>query len=813
MHMITFYNNNNFKLFPCNLDKTPRVTSWRSSEAHLSPQDAQRIMDTGHFVGAWLPPNYIVIDLDRGHREGEDGVTSFSKLCGDLGIELDLTQETLTVKTGSGGIHLYFTIPEGIDYRTLSQKGIAEGVDVRTHLGYVIAAGTNGYTPITTSPPMELPEPLLKKIQTRNKDKAKDYRPEKQLPLDLLHKVLERLEVTHFDTNDTWQEFITSAIAAAGNSDDVISALEEWSRKDTNYQNDPTVRKRIETFEPDGGITIGTFLHILKQEGLSKYLIDKIRVHIGAEFSFSESFSEVYDPPFNVDYSRIRENKDTMKALYYSKHQTSGVSLFAALTKDILIYSVEDRAFFYYNGHRWVETQGILNIVFSVLLQAGMRWYTDTKKKDPDADEYIAAYISFIGALAIVQRFESALKQHPEVARTEIPWDSPQLEATLTLEDAVMDFTKPDAITFRKGRPEEYRRLYIDLKEEDFQNRELPHNFREFLKDVFPNDETRKTATYALSTMLSGTGKFRKFQIWNGAGSNGKSTLMEIMKYVIGSRAISYKADILLSKHNTQSLTPELATFRGALVAFSSETEEAKRVSQGAVKALTGNETITANPKYKSVMEFRTTFQLVLSTNYLPTFSAHDAAFINRVLILPFYTNFYSSEYEKEMAQSKGSRYFKEAAEPTQLFNDIKKERPQILYYLAKRYQELSSTIPESDECMESKRHYVDDNNDIIKFIHEFVEYSENPPNGLKYWFTPTKDLVDYYNTENNTRYSSKFVMMRLKEVFPMIETGSKMIDGKLTRGVKHIRLTYGAYPEGYTGNFTDDEEHTEASF
>jgi hypothetical protein len=114
---------------------------------------------------------------------------------------------------------------------------------------------------------------------------------------------------------------------------------------------------------------------------------------------------------------------------------------------------------------------------------------------------------------------------------------------------------------------------------------------------------------------------------------------------------------------------------------------------------------------------------------------------------------------------------------------------------------------------MESKRHYVDDNNDIIKFIHEFVEFSEAPQNGLKYWFTPTKDLVDYYNTENNTRYSSKFVMMRLKEVFPMIETGSKMIDGKLTRGVKHIRLKYGAYPEGYTGNFTDEEEFVEAQF
>ena len=793
--MLDFYERADFKLFPCNLDKTPRVESWRASSAHLSKPDAQKIMDSGHFVGAWLPCNYIVIDVDRGHKDNGDGIGSFRNLSTSLGITTDLFTTTLVVKTGSGGYHLYFTLPPGVDYRELSQKSIAPSVDVRTHLGYVIAAGTNGYTPTNTAQPMEIPTPLLERIRTRNKDKAKDYIPPKQLPFDLLQKVLERLDPLNFNTNDTWQELITSAVAAAGNSAEVITALESWSRKDPQYLNDISIRKRIETFEPDGGITVGTFIHILKQQSVSKYLVDKVRVHVGAEFSFSESFSELYDPPFPVD---IREHQELMKAFYYSKHQTAGVSLVAALSKQFLLYSVEDHSFFYFNGHRWVELQGVLDIIFSVLLNVGMRWYSDTRKKDADADEYISAYISFIGSLAIMQRFESALKQHPDIARTKVPWDAPELEATLTLEDSVMDFTKKGLVTFRKGLRNEYRRLYLDLYESDFKNQESPEAFRALLKDIFPDVETRKTATYALASMIGGTGRFRKFQIWNGAGSNGKSTLMELMKFVIGQRAISYKADILLSKANAQSLTPELAAFRGALVGFSSETEESKRIAQGAVKSLTGNETITANPKYKGVIEFKTTFQLVLATNYLPSFSAHDAAFINRLLILPFYTCFYSSEEEKERAESKGSRYFKVAKDPLE---EVKQERAQILLYLAKRYQELENTLPESGECLEAKRHYVDDNNDIVKFLTEFVEYSDE-----KNWFTPTKDLVDFYNEENNSRYSSKFVIMRLKELYPLVEAASKMLNGKLTRGVKHIRLKVGAYPEGYTGNHTKEE-------
>jgi len=804
MQTLKFYEKAGFKLFPCNLDKSPAVASWRSSAEHLSIEKAQTLMDTGQFVGAWVPESYIIVDIDRNHygktgEEKADGMDSFRKLLNKLDI---LDSDTFTVKTGSGGMHLYFTTPLGTDYKTLSQKAIAPSVDVRTHLGYVIAAGTNGYSVLNDTPPIPIPAALLEVIQTRNKDKAQQYTPTRTLSTKKLKQVLNKLDASIFNTNDTWQEFITSCIAAAGNSDTVLDILTAWSVSDPNYANDPSIRKRIETFEPEGGITAGTFIHLIKTKGITKYLINQVRLEIGRQFTYSESFSDTYEPPFDVDYSVLTENKDMVEAFYYTHHQTAGVMLFASLTKNNLLYTANEKRFYYYNRHRWVETEGILDVIFSVLLQAGVRFYTDhSDKKDEDADEILNSYISFIGGLAIMQRFESALRQHPSLTRGDVPWDSPELQGTLTLRDSTMDFSDKSKIVFRQGKREEYRRRYIDLSADDFKDQSLPENFRGYLKDVFPDDETRKTATYALSTMLSGTGKFRKFQIWNGAGSNGKSTLMELMKYVVGERAVSYRSDILLSKQAANSLTPELAVFRGALVAFASETEEHKRISQGAVKTLTGDETISANPKYQGIIEFRTTFQVVLATNYLPTFSAHDAAFINRVLILPFHTCFYHGDEDKERAKAKGAKYFIPSKDPLKFTGEIKKERAQILYYLAKRYQELEGTIPESQESLNAKRHYIDDNNDIVKFILEMCEFSEEED-----YFTPTKDLVNFYNEENNTRFSSKFVIMRVREVFPLIDTASRMVDGKLTRGLKHLRLKHGAYPEGYQGNFEGDQ-------
>jgi P4 family phage/plasmid primase-like protien len=797
--MFDFYKKEGFALFKCNLDKTPAVPHWKEPEWHIPASEAEERALHGHYVGARVPPNYIVIDIDRGHKNGIDGGEAFAKICEDLDIAVP---ETYTVRTASGGEHLYFTLPDGTDYQTLSQKALAKAVDVRTHSGYVIAAGTNGYYVLHDRPPIEIPEPLIALMQSRAREFADPIVPDLPLPVEVLQTVLSKLPIAEFDTNDVWQEFVTSCIAVSGNHDEVIDALEEWSKSDPAYKDDPSIRKRLQSFEIAGGITAGTFIHVIKNHGISKYLVDKVRTYVGAQFNFGDRSIDKYDAPFEVDYSLLSELKTEVRGMYYQKLQGDTLDVLVRLVRGTLIYVSGERLFYYFDGNRWVEREKVVtDVIYPVLMNVALRFYSDySKEKDSDADEYLAACIKYLSTLHTTMQIQTVLMGHTEILHGSVDWDSPSLAATLTLRDGVLDFSD-HPIKFRKGRREEYRRLYIDLSVTDFDNREMPEKFRAFLKDVFPDKDTRKTATYALSTMISGTGRFRTFQLWNGAGSNGKSTLMELMKALIGERAITYKPEILLNKSHTQSLTPELAMFRGALVGFASETEESKRVSQGQVKALTGNETIVANPKYQAVIEFATTFQLVLSTNYLPTFSAHDAAFIDRLLILPFYTCFYKTEEQKERAGRRGSRYFIESRDPDAIKAEVLAERAQVLYYLAMRYQEISGgAIPESAECLEAKRHYVDDNNDIFQFFNEFLEEGEE-------YFTPSKDLVDFYNEENNTRYSGKFVAMRLKEAFPNVVTGkSHYVDGRKMRGIWGIRICYGAFPQGWQGNFSSKE-------
>jgi hypothetical protein len=74
--------------------------------------------------------NLVVIDIDPGHG-GEDSVAALAGRFGAL-------PPTLTVRTGGGGRHLYFSAPAD-PMPVPSRTGVAPGIDVRAEGGMIVA--------------------------------------------------------------------------------------------------------------------------------------------------------------------------------------------------------------------------------------------------------------------------------------------------------------------------------------------------------------------------------------------------------------------------------------------------------------------------------------------------------------------------------------------------------------------------------------------------------------------------------------------------------------------------------------------------
>ncbi|MEE1941394.1 bifunctional DNA primase/polymerase [Streptomyces sp. TRM 70361] len=124
----------------------------RCTGGHRKPEQRATV-DPGRIRQAWAqrpygigvatgPSGLVVVDLDRPKPEEPDGtpdgVANFQALCERAGQPVPTT---LTVRTASGGVHLYFTAPAAV--RLPSTKGrLAPKIDTRAWGGYVVAPGS-----------------------------------------------------------------------------------------------------------------------------------------------------------------------------------------------------------------------------------------------------------------------------------------------------------------------------------------------------------------------------------------------------------------------------------------------------------------------------------------------------------------------------------------------------------------------------------------------------------------------------------------------------------------------------------------------
>ena len=125
---------------------------------------ARRLYNTGIATG---PSRLVVIDLDlpKGGKVAPSGAANFRALCERAG---QTVPRTYTVRTASGGWHLYFAAPPGARLGNTAGT-LAPLVDTRAGGGYVVAPGSTTpggwYSIARDAPVAPLPTWLLRLLQ------------------------------------------------------------------------------------------------------------------------------------------------------------------------------------------------------------------------------------------------------------------------------------------------------------------------------------------------------------------------------------------------------------------------------------------------------------------------------------------------------------------------------------------------------------------------------------------------------------------------------------------------------------------------
>jgi putative DNA primase/helicase len=136
-----------------------------------------------------------------------------------------------------------------------------------------------------------------------------------------------------------------------------------------------------------------------------------------------------------------------------------------------------------------------------------------------------------------------------------------------------------------------------------------------------------------------------KFLWLVGAGGNGKSVLLDVLRHLVGPSNVS---DAHIERLGDKGVRAEL---ENKLVNISAEMGAEATIADGYLKSIVAGDFIEAERKFKDSFSFRPTVRLVGSTNHLPRLLDLSDGFFRRAMILQFNRQFLDGERDTKLTE------------------------------------------------------------------------------------------------------------------------------------------------------------------
>lgn len=339
-----------------------------------------------------------------------------------------------------------------------------------------------------------------------------------------------------------------------------------------------------------------------------------------------------------------------------NSNEDGDANLFIQLHRNRFCYDHSIGKWFKWHGHYWKEdiigevVTGIDAVIDEYMKEASrqaaekLKAVRNGKKNDEDvAKELEKRLISRIHDLQTLYRKRQILtlvsQGTDSLGISGDEWDrDPWLVAC---ENGVIDIRTGD---FRAGIPSDFVKTVAATSWKGL-NEPAPL-WERFLREILDGkpdyvDYLQRLFGYGITGLT--TDHTIPF-LWGHHGRNGKGTMLETLKFVLGPFAGPIPSEMLLSDKRARSSagpSPDIMSLRGRRIAWASETGEGRKLAVDKVKQLTGADTIVGRPPHgKRMIEFSPTHKLFLLTNHKPAIPPTDYAMWARVHLIPFELSF-----------------------------------------------------------------------------------------------------------------------------------------------------------------------------
>lgn len=149
---------------------------------------------------------------------------------------------------------------------------------------------------------------------------------------------------------------------------------------------------------------------------------------------------------------------------------------------------------------------------------------------------------------------------------------------------------------------------------------------------------------------LTGSTREQIFAFLYGTGANGKGVFLNTLTAVFCD--YGHVAPASMFEVTTGDRHPtELAALRGARLVTAQETEAGRRWAENRIKALTGDDPITARYMRQDFFTFRPSFKILIAGNHKPGLRNVDEAMRRRLHMVPFEVQIPKAERDLHLAE------------------------------------------------------------------------------------------------------------------------------------------------------------------
>ncbi|EMI11397.1 DNA primase family protein [Anoxybacillus gonensis] len=386
-------------------------------------------------------------------------------------------------------------------------------------------------------------------------------------------------------------------------------------------------------------------------------------------------------------------------------------------------------------------------------------------KKTPD--EILLGYIqehidSNIRTFSLMQDVLKQWKTNRKVVKREEELNKNKF--LLNLKNGIYDL---ETNTFTEGHtPDELITIRINANYNEALTREDGQTFHKFLDFALPDPQVQMVLQEIMGYCISQFVEAQKFFVFDGVSDSGKSLIISLIESLLAPENISHvRLQDLQGFHLADLHNKVLNTFADL---------DARAITDGnIIKALTGEDVITADRKHKTGIVFKNKAKFLFSTNGMPkNYGDKSDAFFRRLIIIPF------------------KNQVKDEEKDPLLFHKLQKEKDYIFMWALEGLKRLIKErfqFTKSEQIQRKVQAYQEESNSLLQFINDCCELD---PNGYVHsrWF------MDFY--KEYCRDELEIEPMKRKTVFKYltdnfsIEYGDNIrVPGTRDRALKGIRL------------------------